>query len=263
LATFIFPSWPNRHPGESDIYEKIVRALASKRRGLTRTELLAALKTGSGGSLNRRLKELEEAGFIAHMTPYDKARKDTTYRIIDPYVYFFLSWIERAPSGVFANSGEKYWLEKSRSPAYLAWAGYSFENLCLTHLPWIQRALRLDHVGYEAGSWNHVPLRGSATNLGAQIDLLFDRSDGVVSLCEIKFNTDAYTVTKTYARDLQRKLDIFQTITRTMGEGPCRHWRAFPPNSSFWISAFRAWTGIWWRRRFGSAIGSHRCVCTR
>jgi uncharacterized protein len=201
--------------GESDIYEKIVRALASKRRGLTRTELLTALKAGSGGSLNRKLKELEEAGFIAHMTPYDKARKDTTYRIIDPYVYFFLSWIERAPSGVFANSGEKYWLEKSRSPAYVAWAGYSFENLCLTHLPWIQRALRLDHIGYEAGSWNHVPLKGSATNLGAQIDLLFDRSDGVVSLCEIKFNTEVYTVTKTYARDLQRKLDIFQTITRT------------------------------------------------
>jgi hypothetical protein len=55
-------------------------------------------------SLNRRLKELEEAGFIAHMTPYDKARKDTTYRIIDPYVYFFLSWIERAPSGVHGRS---------------------------------------------------------------------------------------------------------------------------------------------------------------
>ena len=161
------------------------------------------------------MQQLEEAGFIAHMTPYDKARKDTTYRIIDPYVYFFLSWIERAPSGVFANSGEKYWLEKSRSPGYVAWAGYSFENLCLTHLPWIQRALRLDHIGYEAGSWNHVPLKGSATHLGAQIDLLFDRSDGVISLCEIKFNTEVYTVTKTYARDLQRKLDIFQTITRT------------------------------------------------
>jgi len=73
-------------------------------------------------------------------------------------------------TGVFANSGEKCWLEKSRSPAYVAWAGYSVENLCLTHLPWIQRALRLEHIGYEAGSWNHVPLKGSATHLGAQID---------------------------------------------------------------------------------------------
>ena len=73
----------------------------------------------------------------------------------------------------------------------------------------------MDHIGYEAGSWNHVPLRGSAADLGAQIDLLFDRSDGMVSLCEIKFNTEVFTVTKSYARDLQRKLDIFATITRT------------------------------------------------
>jgi hypothetical protein len=207
--------------GESDVYEKIVRALARKRSGLNRTELLTALKVDSGGSLNRKLKELEEAGFISHMTPYDKARKDTLYRIIDPYVYFYLSWIERAPSGIFSSNGEKYWLEKSRTPTYLAWAGYSFENLCLTHVPWIQRALRLDHIGYEVGSWNHVAPKGRATQLGAQIDLLFDRSDGVISLCEIKFNTEAFAVTKSYARELQHKLDIFQTVTRTRKDVRC------------------------------------------
>ena len=201
--------------GESAIYEKIVRAQATKRNGITRTQLLLALGTESGGSLNRKLNELEEAGFISHLTPYDKRIKNTVYRIIDPYVYFYLSWIERAPGGVFSANGEKYWLEKHRTASYQAWAGYSFENLCLTHAPWVQKALKLDHISCVVGSWNYVPPKGRASDSGTQIDLLFDRSDGLISLCEIKFNSAIFTVDKDYARELKRKIEVFQTITKT------------------------------------------------
>ena len=201
--------------GESDVYERIVRVLATKRAGVTRNELLAALKAESGGSVNRRLSELEEAGFIARITPYGKRKKNTLHRIIDPYVYFYLSWIEHAPDGVFRTNGEKYWLEKRRTHAYEAWAGYTFENICLTHVQWIQRALHLDHVGFEVGSWCFVPSAGSAERSGAQIDLLFDRDDQVISLCEIKHNGESFSVDKAYARELKRKLETFQSVTRT------------------------------------------------
>ena len=201
--------------GDSGVYEKIVRALATTRNGMTRTQLLSSLRTDSGGSLNRKLNELEEAGFIARLTPYNRRTKNALYRIIDPYVYFYLSWIERAPGGVFSSNGEKYWLEKHRTPGYQAWAGYTFENLCLTHAPWIQKALGLDHISCDVGSWNYVPPRGRATHSGAQVDLLFDRSDGLISLCEIKFNTEIFAVDKSYARELKRKIEIFQTVTKT------------------------------------------------
>lgn len=201
--------------GESDIYERIVRVLCAKRAGVTRNELLSALKAESGGSLNRRLKELEEAGFIARITPYEKRKKNTLYRIVDPYVYFYLSWIERAPDGVFRANGEKFWLEKRRTHAYEAWAGYTFENICLTHVPWIQRALRLDHIGFEVGSWYFAPAKGHAERSGAQIDLLFDREDQVVSLCEIKHNAGIFSIDKTYARELKRKVETFQSVTQT------------------------------------------------
>src|SRR5262249_45144183 len=71
--------------GTSEVYESIVRTLAAKREGLSRGELLQALKAGSGGSLNRKLRELEEAGFVARLTPYNKKKRDAVYRIIDPY----------------------------------------------------------------------------------------------------------------------------------------------------------------------------------
>lgn len=201
--------------GESDVYERIVRVLARKRAGVTRNELLSALKAVSGGSLNRRLTELEEAGFIARITPYGKRKKNTLHRIIDPYVYFYLSWIERAPDGVFRTNGEKYWLEKRRTHAYEAWAGYTFETICLTHVSWIQRALRLDHISFEVGSWCFVPAAGHAERLGAQVDLLFDRDDQVISLCEIKHNAESFSIDKAHARELKRKLETFQSVTRT------------------------------------------------
>lgn len=149
------------------------------------------------------------------MTPYDRKTKDTVYRLIDPYVYFYLSWIEPAPDGVFSGNGTKYWLDKSRTPAYLAWAGYTFENLCLTHSRCIQKALRLEHIGCQVGTWSYSPPRRDKVRSGAQIDLLFDREDGIVSLCEIKFCTQVFSIDKAYARELKSKLDVFQAVTKT------------------------------------------------
>jgi AAA+ ATPase superfamily predicted ATPase len=201
--------------GNSEIYEAIVRALAGKRQGLSREELLAALESHSGGSLNRRLRELEEAGFIARLTPYNKKKRDAVYRIIDPYVYFYLSWIDQAPSGAFAGNGMQYWLQKSRAPAYLAWAGYSFEGLCLTHWEAIGKTLRLSEVIGEVGSWRYSPPRGKTQARGAQIDLVFDRTDGVITLCEIKFKPKPFSIDKAYAMELAHKMEIFKSVTRT------------------------------------------------
>lgn len=204
--------------GESDLYERIVGILATKRSGVNRTELLTGLKADSGGSLNRKLRELEEAGFIARMTPYGHKKKNTLYRLIDPYIYFYLSWIQDAPGGVFTGNGVKYWLDKVRTPAYQSWAAYTFENLCLTHSTLIQKALRLDHVGCEVGSWRLVAPRGTRSgrnSTGAQIDLLFDRSDGIISLCEVKYCSEPFSIDKAYARELKQKLEVFQAATRT------------------------------------------------
>jgi AAA+ ATPase superfamily predicted ATPase len=201
--------------GESDAYDKLVRTLASKREGLGRKELLELLRAESGGSLNRRLKELEEAGFVARLTPYNKKRRDAVYRVIDPYVYFYLSWIDKAPSGAFTGKGTKYWLQKSNSPAYTAWAGYSFESLCLTHTETLEEALGLTHVASEVGTWRYIPPKAKHATFGAQIDLLFDRSDGIISICEIKFSIQPFSVDKACALELANKLEVFKKVTRT------------------------------------------------
>ncbi len=198
----------------ADSHEAIVRGLASKRRGLSRAELMDATGLPSGGRLGRWLRELEEAGFVARFVPYGKKQRDASYRVIDEYASFYLSFIERAPRGSLARGASDYWVNKAQGRAYQAWAGYAFEGVCLKHVPEIRRSLGIEHIASEVGTWRHVPRKASSDN-GAQIDLLFDRADGVVTLCEIKYASDKYAITKAYARELAVKADVFKRKTRT------------------------------------------------
>ncbi len=202
----------------AEIHEGIVRAIAGRREGITRNELIEQTGISSGGRLRERVRELEEAGFIASLTPYRRRKKLTTYRLIDEYVWFYLKWLERAPRGILAEGGSDYWLAKSRTPAYRAWSGYAFEGVCLKHAQLIKRALGITAVASEVGTWRHVPTKGQGKSRGAQIDLLFDRADNVVNLCELKHSAGPFEVTKTYAAELRRKKDVFQQQTRTAKE---------------------------------------------
>lgn len=195
-------------------YERIVRAVAARQSGILRTELIDALGLTSGGGLARRLSQLESAGFVAQVTPYDHKKRNVGYRVVDPYVFFFLRWIERAPSGVFEDANPRYWLDTVHTPAHRAWAGYAFETLAMQHAVHVKSALGFSDIGAVVGSWRYIPPAGSKRR-GAQIDLLFDRVDGVVTLCELKHSADEFAVDKAYARELANKVEVFQQVSRT------------------------------------------------
>lgn len=201
--------------GDADGHVQLLRTLAERKSGLSRNEIIAALGQSSGGGLNRRLQELEEAGFIGRVEPYGAKVKNTLFRLIDEYSLFYLKWIAPSPSGLLARGAAAHWRSRSRTPGYLAWAGYSFEGVCLKHALELQRALNIVDEVDTLGSWRWLPSAGNATSHGAQIDLLFDRRDGVINLCEMKFSTQPFVVTKSYARELKHKLDVFEARTRT------------------------------------------------
>lgn len=190
---------------------KIIRTIAKYREGMSRSALIEALQISSGGSLNTRIKELESAGFIQTFIPYGREVRNVFYRVIDPYCLFYLKWIEPIHGREVLKG---YWHTKHDTSAWHEWAGYSFENICFKHAEYIRSALGLQHIACEIASWKHFPKRGEKSD-GAQIDLLFDRDDGVITLCEIKFSDKPYSITKDYAKSLARKLDVFQSQTKT------------------------------------------------
>ena len=186
-------------------YEKLVIGLSRKNKGLSRSELTQITGLPSGGSLTRLLDELEESGFITRYAPFNKKSKDTLYRLSDFYSLFYLKFIKEN-----TNYDEGVWTNAIDHPSQRAWAGYAFEQICLAHIPQIKRALGISGVITQSSSW-----RSNKKEDGAQIDLLIDRRDQVVNLCEIKYSINPYTITKSYADKLRNKIGTFKGETKT------------------------------------------------
>ena len=187
---------------------KIVKEIAKKHYGISFHDLVLQTGKTSGGRFLDRLQELEAAGFIKSFVPYGRSKRDRYYRVIDPYSLFYLRWINDVSEGNQIPKGTDYWMQIFQSSAWSSWAGYAFEIICLTHLDKIIQALDLDKVGCLASSWQHKS--PSKTNArGAQIDLLLDRNDDAVTLCEIKYSDQPVKIDKDYARVLKNKIEVF------------------------------------------------------
>ncbi len=195
-----------------DVSLAIVKEIMKHGNEISREELILATKIKSGGTLNKRLQELEAFGFIQGFLPYGRKQRDRFYRIVDEFSLFYLQWIEPVlDSGLNVEKG--YWKNMAKTPAVSTWAGYAFENICLKHISQISIALDIENIPYTVGSWRYIPKIG-VQNDGAQIDLLFDRQDGVVTLCEIKYSNKPFSIDKTYGKQLIRKMTVFKQQLR-------------------------------------------------
>lgn len=198
----------------SELNLRIVRELAKHRYGLPSSELANKAEKTAGGRFKERLAELEAAGFIQGFIPYGNKKRDRYYRVIDEYSIFYLRWIEAVALKNAIPKEGNYWLATSKTPSWLSWAGYAFEGICFKHANKIIHALNLDQVGCLLGNWRYIPNKGKEQR-GAQIDLLLDRNDNVITICEIKYSNTNFTVDKDYAKELANKVALFQSQTKT------------------------------------------------
>ncbi len=196
----------------SEMHETIVKLLAAHRQGVSRKDIETMI-AWKGGGLTRILRELEYAGFIESFITLNRARGNY-YKLVDEYTLFYLNWI--APPLKEKRMKEfntKFWEESAQSAAWRAWAGYAFEAMCFKHLDSIKKALNISE-GAVATTWCYVAKKNGGIP-GAQIDLLFDRQDGLINLCEIKYSTSKFKIDKAYAKVLQNKLDVYKKVTKT------------------------------------------------
>jgi AAA+ ATPase superfamily predicted ATPase len=198
---------------ESDPYVKLIRAIAKYQYGIGQAQLILESGLPDGGRTVKKLKELEEAGFILEFIPYGHQEKGLFYKIIDEFTFFYLRWIEPNLRTIRKHEQNKgYWLSKVKSSGWLSWAGYAFESVCYSHLAQIRKSLEIE-PGAEIGNWRYSSKK--TEEQGAQIDLLFDRPDGVITICEIKYSAQPYVIDKNYARLLQNKINVFINQTKT------------------------------------------------
>lgn len=204
---------------DSGNHVAVVEALAKSKKSVSRTELVKTSKIESGGTLTKVINELIESGFISEYRPYNKLIKDTLYRLTDEYAIFYLKFIKN-------NKGAD-WKTLYTSNSYVTWSGFTFENICIKHEKQLLKALGITGINASYSSWR---------NENAQIDLLINRSDRTINICELKFSEKEYVISKAYASNLENKKrefinemterkNVVSTIISTFGVKKNEHYQ--------------------------------------
>ena len=189
-------------------YIDVVSALATKKIGMTRNEIVAALGGDSGGTLTRVLKELEQCDFIRSYNSIGKAKKESVYQLIDNFTLFYFKFMADG-----TINAKDYWSRVISKPIYNTWSGLAFERVCFQHIDQIKHALGISGIISNVYSW--VYTSKSPDEKGAQIDMLIDRDDSIINVCEMKFSQGEYELTEKYDLELRNKIGTFQTKTKT------------------------------------------------
>ncbi len=191
----------------SDNYIRIVEALSKKRSGLTRNEISKASGVAANGVLSKMLTDLINSGFVRINDIFGRKKRDITYQLSDYYSLFYFRFIKD-------NYGkdEHLWSNSNDNPARRSWEGLTFEQICKDHIQQIKNKIGIAGVMTEISSWSK---QGNDEEDGVQIDLLIDRRDRVINLCEIKFSGAQFEIKKEYDIKLKNKVEVFRETTKT------------------------------------------------
>ena len=195
-----------KHP---EPYIKIVSVLGKKATGMTRKELVDKYKLDGSGALTKCLEELEECGFIRKYNAFEKKSKGAVYQLIDNYTLFYFKFIKEA------DGDEAFWTNSLNTPLQHTWCGYAFERVCLQHIAQIKQALGIGSVSTKQCAWSADGGLLQEGERGAQIDLLIDRKDDTINICEMKWASAPFVISSDYDMELRNKVSTFIRQTQS------------------------------------------------
>lgn len=185
---------------------RIAETLATKPHGMTRNDIASKTKI-SEASLSRALEELVDCDFISFYDPLINKKKEAIYKLTDLYSLFYLKFIKSNKNG-----GKGTWQLLSNKSSFTTWSGYAYENICMIHINQIKKALGISGIYSTTSSWL---FKGNDVMPGAQIDMLIERADQAINLCEAKFTKENFAITKSYAAQLRMKKSVFSQASKT------------------------------------------------
>lgn len=185
----------------------IVKVLGEKKSGMTRTQILQATQMSDNQVFANALEDLEQCTFIRKYSAFQKKSKDVIYQLIDNYTLFYFHFILQNSKG-----SPNYYSSIASDSVRNSWVGLAFERVCFWHIDQIKQKLGIAGVATAVNSWIARPTENYD---GAQIDLLIDRNDRVINICEIKFCSEEFAIDKSYSDNLRHKIATFKAATKT------------------------------------------------
>ena len=200
--------------------KRIVQLLAGRRLGFTRKDILSKTGLDDCGSSTRMLKALEMSDFIRPYVPFGKSLREVYYKLIDPFCLFYLKFVHTRK-----EMDPEFWMHNVTSASINSWRGFAFEEICFNHVDKIKKALNILGVSSRQSGWAVI---GDDDTEGGQIDLLIERKDNVVNMCEMKFYSELITISKAYhaklvhrqnllMKNLSRKTVVLPVLVTTEG----------------------------------------------
>lgn len=189
-------------------YLSIVLALGKSKQGLSRSEIIKEAHLSPGGDVSTMLKELAACEYIREYLPFGKKKKESVYQLVDPFVLFYLRFMEKS------STDEHFMQNNVQAAKVMVWEGLAFEMVCLLHVPQMKEALGIAGVATEVSSWR-CQANEDLDVAGHQIDLLIDRSDNLINICEMKYSSSPYVVKKKDALEWYKRVQDFLTMTKT------------------------------------------------
>ena len=197
---FLFNSLFN----QASLYMRVVETLATKLMGMTRTELVKQLNTTDNGTFTEVLDNLVKCDFLRRYQAFGKKGRDMLYQLSDMYTLFYLRFVKN-----YHGMNEHYWSNLDAGKRN-AWSGYAFEQVCILHIDQIKNALGISGIASDVCSWTYRDKTQSA-----QIDLIIDRGDKTIDLCEIKYSDHEFELKKDYVEWVRERRDLFRMATGT------------------------------------------------
>ena len=181
-------------------YIDIVKTLGKSRRGMTREEIASELNSANNGHLGKQLEDLVYCDLIRKNVVREKRikRKDAIYQLCDFFSLFYLTFIDRA------EVEQQYWAHHINTPEINSWMGLTYERICMAHIQQIKHALRIDAISTLSYSW-----RSKTAKPAAQIDIIIERADRIVNICEVKYSQSEYELNKEEYDKIQKRCRTF------------------------------------------------------
>jgi len=198
LYKALFDNW--------ELHESIVKYLAMSNKGLTRKEIIEKTKISAGGNLNRTLNDLIQTDFITEFHPFGSKKRESVFKLTDEFSVFYHRFMKEN-----LKKNTDIWTVISQSQSYKIWKGFAFEALCLKHVQEIKTALGIKNVYTENSGF----FKSKTADKGFQIDLIIDRKDAAINLCECKFYESNFEISKDYAAELKSRKTHFRMVTKS------------------------------------------------
>ena len=189
---------------KSPAYEAILECLSPHYYGMPKQECFESLNIPQG-TFSRAVDDLIKCGYIHESVDIYRKGRPLRLQLVDPFLLFHYHFLSK-------NVSDHIRFEDFRNDTgrYMNWRGHAFEVLCMYHIGCIKNALGISGVRTNEYAW-------VSDKRDAQIDLVIERDDGIVNICEVKYTDTPFRISESYEKTLLKKMESFRSETKTKG----------------------------------------------